>query len=229
MKYVAYYRVSTDKQGRSGLGLEAQQSAVRQYLDGKGWPPIAEFAEVESGKRNARPQLKAALNHCKVMNAVLVVAKVDRLARNANFVGAILESGVQVVFLDMPNLGEGAVPTFILQQLASVAQLEAGLISERTKAALDAARARGVKLGGDRGYRPSKDAALAAAKAKSEDAQHKAELLQPVIADIVSAGHASLAQIAAELNRRDIPTPSRRGSWKPTMVSRVMKRVQEQA
>jgi DNA invertase Pin-like site-specific DNA recombinase len=224
MKYVAYYRVSTDKQGRSGLGLEAQQAAVRQYLDGKGWPPIAEFEEVESGKRNARPKLKAALDHCKVMNATLVVAKVDRLARNANFVGAILESGVQVVFLDMPNLGEGAVPTFILQQLASVAQLEAGLISERTKAALQAAKERGVRLGGDRGYRPSQEAAQRAAQAKSEDATQRAHLMMPILQDIISAGHASLAAIANELNRREIPTPSRRGAWKPTMVSRILKR-----
>jgi DNA invertase Pin-like site-specific DNA recombinase len=224
LKYVAYYRVSTDKQGRSGLGLEAQQSAVRNYLANKGWPPIAEFAEVESGKRNARPQLKAALDHCKVMHATLVVAKVDRLARNANFVGAILDSGVQVVFLDMPNLGEGAVPTFILQQLASVAQLEAGLISERTKAALQAARERGVRLGGDRGYRPGREAAQRAATAKSEDAQQRAERLAPIVDDIVKQGHASLAAIAAELNRREIPTPSRRGSWKPTMVSRILKR-----
>jgi len=224
LKYVAYYRVSTDKQGKSGLGLEAQQAAVRQYLTGKGWPPIAEFEEVESGKRSTRPELKAALDHCRLMNATLVVAKVDRLARNANFVGAILDSGVQVVFLDMPNLGEGAVPTFILQQLASVAQLEAGLISERTKAALQAAKERGVRLGGDRGYRPTRDAAQHAAKAKSEDAGHRARLIQPIIDDIVAAGHASLAAIAGELNRRDIPTPSRRGSWKPTMVSRILKR-----
>jgi DNA invertase Pin-like site-specific DNA recombinase len=224
MKYVAYYRVSTDKQGKSGLGLEAQQAAVRQYLHGKGWPPIAEFEEVESGKRASRPQLKLALDHCKVMNATLVVAKVDRLARNANFVGAILDSGVQVVFLDMPNLGEGAVPTFILQQLASVAQLEAGLISERTKAALQAAKERGVRLGGDRGYRPDREAAQRAAQAKSEEADRRAQLLQPIIQDIINCGHASLSAIADELNRREIPTPSRRGTWKGTMVSRILKR-----
>jgi len=225
MKYVAYYRVSTDKQGRSGLGLEAQQAAVRQYLDGKGWPPLAEFEEVESGKRATRPQLAAALATCRVHGATLVVAKLDRLARNAHFLGSIIESGVEVVFLDMPNLGQGAVPTFILQQLAAVAQLEAGLISERTRAALAAAKARGVRLGGDRGYKPPAALSVAAAGAKREQADQRAADYQPIIEDVIANGHASHRAIARELNARGIPTPSRAGSWQATTVARVMRRV----
>lgn len=224
MKYVAYYRVSTDKQGRSGLGLEAQKEAVHRYLADKGWPPLAELEEVESGKRSSRPRLKEALALCRVHAATLVVAKIDRLARNAHFLGSIIESGVQVVFLDLPNLGQGAVPTFILQQLASVAQLEAGLISERTKAALTAAKARGVRLGGDRGYKPPQELSEAAAAAKKAQAAERAADLKGIIDAVVADGHASFQQIARELNARGIPTPSRSGQWQATTVSRVMKR-----
>jgi DNA invertase Pin-like site-specific DNA recombinase len=221
MKYVAYYRVSTDKQGRSGLGLEGQQAAVRQYLGNKGWPPIAEFTEVESGKRNARPQLAAALNHCKLMRATLVVAKLDRLSRNAAFLLSLRDAGVEFVCCDNPEANRLTVGI-----LAMVAEDETVRISERTKAALQAAKARGVKLGGDRGYRPGKKASQMAAQAKSEAAAARAFLLNPIVQEIIKEGHASLAQIAAELSRREIPTPSQRGTWKPTMVSRVMKRAQ---
>jgi DNA invertase Pin-like site-specific DNA recombinase len=224
MKFVAYYRVSTDKQGRSGLGLEAQQKAVRDFLAGKGWPPLGEFEEVESGKRSTRPKLREALSICRVHGATLVVAKLDRLSRNAHFLGSILESGVEVVFLDLPNMAPGPVSTFMLQQMAAVAQLEAGLISERTKAALKASKARGVKLGGDRGYRPTHATSLQGAAAKREIADRRAGDLVVVVEDVIKAGHKSLGQIADELNRREIPTPSRRGTWKRTMVSRVLQR-----
>lgn len=224
MKHVAYYRVSTDKQGRSGLGLEAQRDAVHRYLTDKGWPPLAEFEEVESGRQVTRPRLREALATCRVHGATLVVAKLDRLARNAHFLGSIIESGVQVVFLDMPNLGQGAVPTFILQQLASVAQLEAGLISERTKAALAAAKARGVRLGGDRGYRPPQALSEAAAAAKRAQAEERARDLMGIIESVIGDGHASYRAIAEELNARGIPTPSRAGAWQATTVSRVFKR-----
>lgn len=226
-KFVAYYRVSTDKQGRSGLGLEAQRSAVTGYLKDRGWPPLAEYTEVESGKRNSRPQLQAALDYCRLMGSTLVVAKMDRLARNAHFIGTILESDVPVVFLDFQNLGEGAVPRFILQQMASVAELEAGLISERTKAALQAAKARGVKLGGDRGYRPPREQAQKAAQARSAKAQDRARLLAPVMQEVMAQGAGSLQEVARELTSRGIPTPSRKGVWHPTMVSRVLGRIEE--
>lgn len=221
MKFVAYYRVSTDKQGRSGLGLEGQQAAVRQYLAGKGWPPIAEFVEVESGKRNARPKLLEALEHCKLMGAVLVVAKLDRLSRNAAFLLSLRDSGVDFVCCDNPDANRLTVGI-----LAMVAEDEAERISERTKAALQAAKARGVQLGGDRGYRPTKADARVASEAKTRAANERATMLRPVIDDVVAAGHASLPKIAAELNRRGIPTPSRNGQWKATTVSRILKRTE---
>ena len=229
MKHVAYYRVSTDRQGRSGLGLEAQRSAVQSYLEGKGFPLAAEFEEVESGKRNSRPQLEAALDYCRLMGATLVVAKIDRLARNAHFVGTILESGVPVVFLDLPLQGEGAVPRFMLQQMASIAELEAGLISERTKAALQAARERGVRLGGDRGYRPPREQSLRAAGVRREQAREVARRLWPVVEEMMAQGFGSLSQIAGELNRREVPTPSRRGVWRSTMVARLFQRMEDAA
>ena len=143
MKVVAYYRVSTDRQGRSGLGLGAQREAVRSLIEASGgWPPVAEFTETESGRRADRPQLAAALAACRVHRAVLVIAKLDRLARNQAFLMALIDSGVGVLFCDLPEIPAGAVGRFMLQQMAAVAELEAGLISERAKAALAAKVAR---------------------------------------------------------------------------------------
>src|SRR5262245_2719584 len=145
-KFVSYYRVSTDKQGRSGLGLDAQKAAVADRLDGGRWQIVAEFIEVESGKRASRPQLDAAIAACKKHHAKLVVAKLDRLSRNVSFLLKLIDSGLDVLFADLPDLN-GAMGKFVLITMANVAELEAGLLSERTKAALKAAKARGVKLG----------------------------------------------------------------------------------
>jgi DNA invertase Pin-like site-specific DNA recombinase len=145
-KFVAYYRVSTDRQGRSGLGLDAQREAVQERLNGGRWQLIGEFVEVESGKRAKRPKLDAALAAYKKHKAKLIVAKLDRLSRNVSFLMKLVDSGVDVLFADLPELN-GAMGRFMLTTMASVAELEAGLVSERTKAALKAARARGVKLG----------------------------------------------------------------------------------
>ena len=150
-KFVAYLRVSTDRQGKSGLGLEAQREAVARYLNGGGWKLVAEYVETESGKRNDRPKLKAALSHAKAMGATVVVAKLDRLSRNTRFLLDVIESGADVVFCDLPQIPPGPTGKFLLTQMASVAELERGLISERTKAALAAAKARGVKLGNPNG------------------------------------------------------------------------------
>jgi DNA invertase Pin-like site-specific DNA recombinase len=145
-KYVAYYRVSTDRQGESGLGLEAQKDAVEQRLNGGRWQIVGEFTEVESGKRASRPQLDAAIAACKKHKARLIVAKLDRLSRNVAFLLKLIDSGVDVLFADLPELN-GARGKFVLITMANVAELEAGLVSERTKAALKVAKARGVKLG----------------------------------------------------------------------------------
>jgi DNA invertase Pin-like site-specific DNA recombinase len=169
-KFVSYYRVSTDRQGRSGLGLEAQKEAVQQRLNGGPWQLVAEFVEVESGKRGKRPQLDAALSACKKHKAKLVVAKLDRLSRNVSFLLKLIDSGVEVLFADLPELN-GAMGRFMLTTMASVAELEAGLISERTKAALKAAKARGVRLG--------RHGAEVLAPKYRKEARQRAEELQP--------------------------------------------------
>ena len=138
-RYVAYYRVSTAKQGHSGLGLAAQREAVARYLSGNGWEIIAEFTEVESGTRGDRPELEKALAAARLHRCPLVVAKVDRLTRSVSFLSRLLEAGVEVRFADLPAI-EGPTGRFMLQQMAAVAELEAGLISSRTKAALAAAK-----------------------------------------------------------------------------------------
>jgi DNA invertase Pin-like site-specific DNA recombinase len=143
-KWVAYYRVSTDRQGESGLGLEAQRRAVADYLNGGSWTLAAEYTEVESGKRSDnRPQLTAALAACKRLKAKLIVAKLDRLSRNVGFICALLNSGVEFVAADMPHANK-----MTLQVLAVFAEHERDLISARTKQALAAAKERGVQLGG---------------------------------------------------------------------------------
>src|ERR1700726_3766701 len=147
--FIAYYRVSTGKQAKSGLGIEAQRQAVATYLNGGNWRIIAEFTEIESGKRSDRPALEKALAAARVRQVPLVVAKVDRLTRSVAFLSRPLETGVDVRFADLPMI-EGATGKFLLQQMVAVAELEAGMISTRTKAALAAAKARGKTLGGTR-------------------------------------------------------------------------------
>jgi DNA invertase Pin-like site-specific DNA recombinase len=131
-KFVAYFRVSTARQGRSGLGIEAQREAVKAYLNGGDWQIVAEFTEVESGKRADRPELDKALDAARLHRACLVVSKVDRLTRSVAFLSCLLEAGVDVRFADLPAI-EGATGRFMLQQMVAVAELEAGMISARTK------------------------------------------------------------------------------------------------
>jgi DNA invertase Pin-like site-specific DNA recombinase len=149
-RLIAYRRVSTIRQGVSGLGLEAQDAAVASYAQVAGGVILRAYTEVETGKRADRPELGKALADCKRSKAVLVLAKLDRLARNARFLLTLIESGVDVAFCDLPSVPAGAVGKFILTQMAAVAELEAGLISERTKAALAAYKARGGLLGSAR-------------------------------------------------------------------------------
>ncbi len=152
--FIAYCRVSTAQQGRSGLGLDAQLAAINGFVrqpDRLLQPP---YVEVESGRLATRPKLAEALARCRKTGATLLVAKLDRLSRNVVFLRTLIDSGVDVAFCDLPHIPPGAMGRFLLTQMAAVAELEAGLVSERTKAALAAAKARGAKLGGDRGYRP---------------------------------------------------------------------------
>src|ERR1700727_2704022 len=214
-KFVFYLRVSTDKQGRSGLGLEAQREAVTRYLNGGNWKVVAEYVETESGKRSDRPKLAAALSHAKALGATLVFAKLDRLTRNVDLLRTLVDSGVDLVFCDLPHVPAGAMGRFLLTQMASVAELEAGLISERTKAALAAAKARGVKLGNPNGARALRGKqvgnaqAVAAVKANAE---HRAANLRAIVDDLRAQGVTSIRTIAAELNERGILTP-RGGAW----------------
>jgi DNA invertase Pin-like site-specific DNA recombinase len=213
-KYVAYYRVSTDRQGKSGLGLDAQRGAVQQRLNGGRWQLVDEFVEIESGKRAKRPKLDAALAACKKHKAKLIVAKLDRLSRNVGFIHKLIGSGVEVLFADLPELN-GAMGKFMLITMANVAELEAGLISERTKAALKAAKARGVKLG-------RHGAEVLAPKFK-EEALQRAKHLQPIITSLRGEGY-SMARIATELNRQRVATP-RGGRWDHSSVRNVLQRI----
>jgi DNA invertase Pin-like site-specific DNA recombinase len=149
-KLIAYYRVSTARQGASGLGLEGQGAAVTAYARAGGATLLRAYTEVETGKRSDRPELGKALADSKRSRGRLVIAKLDRLARNARFLLTLIESGVDVAFCDLPSVPAGAVGKFLLTQMAAVAELEAGLISERTKAALTAYKARGGLLGAAR-------------------------------------------------------------------------------
>lgn len=218
-KFVAYYRVSTDRQGRSGLGLEAQKSAVRSYLNGDDWELVAELVEVESGKRKDRPQIAEALRLCRLHGAVLIIAKLDRLARNVAFISSLMEANVEFVAVDFPKANRLTVHI-----LAAVAEHEAQMISERTKAALQAAKARGVKLGGDRGSLPAvaTAGAKASALARSSKAVSRARDVAPTIRELQREG-LSLRGVADELTRRRIPT-ARGGDWTAIAVSRVLQR-----
>jgi len=222
--FVAYYRVSTAQQGASGLGIEAQREAVARYLNGGSWSIVAEFTEVESGRKADRPELESALAACRVHRAPLVVAKVDRLTRSLSFLSKLLDAGVDVRFADLPAL-EGPTGRFMLQQMAAVAELEAGMISARTKAALQAAKARGKSLGGNRGTTLSEDARKAGQQKRMAKAQDRARDLLPVIKGLRAEGVASLGGLAAALNARGIPT-ARGGAWSAVQVQRLLVRLE---
>lgn len=218
-KFVAYYRVSTQKQGKSGLGIEAQRHAVAEFLNGGDWKVVGEFTEVESGKRSDRPALEKALAMCRLHGARLVIAKLDRLSRNAAFLLNLRDSGVDFVCADMPNANRLTVGI-----MAMVAEDEAERISARTKAALAAAKRRGVVLGGFRGVVPSKKDHAKAVAALQARADAKAADLAPIIKELQAAGKTSLRAIAEGLNEQGIPT-ARGGKWSSPQVMRILERL----
>jgi DNA invertase Pin-like site-specific DNA recombinase len=213
-RFVAYYRVSTDRQGQSGLGLEAQRKAIADYLNGGAWELVSEFTEIESGKKSDRPELTLAIEACRKHKARLVIAKLDRLARNLAFIATLMESGVEFVAADMPFANK-----LTIHILAAVAEHEREAISERTKAALAAAKARGTRLGN-----PNPAYALnrmrAARKAQVES--YAANIL-PIIREVQAGGHVSCNAIAAQLNARKVST-ARGGRWTHVQVGQILKR-----
>jgi DNA invertase Pin-like site-specific DNA recombinase len=225
MRTVHYYRVSTAKQGRSGLGLEAQRSAVEAFCHSRGCQSVGEYVEVESGKRNDRPELAKALHHAKVTGATVIIAKLDRLGRNIAFLTMLQEAGVKFIAADNPDANE-----LTIHILAAMAQAEAKAISTRTKEALKAAKARGARLGNPMGAEAFGDKAAIgremAAAANRDQAQAFAVELRPIIDAIRADGHTSLRQIAAELDRRGIMT-ARGGSWSPNVVNTIIARTSD--
>lgn len=212
-KFVVYYRVSTQRQGRSGLGLEAQKAAAEAYLYRIGGLQLASYTEVESGRNNERPQLKAALLRCRQTRATLLVAKLDRLGRNIAFLFNLRDAGVKFLAADLPDAN-----TMTLGVMITMAQHEAEIISARTKAALAARKARGLPLGTHRdmsAYQAS--AAVLGAAANHENAKTRAAEVAPQIEEARSEGRTSLRAIAAYLNGQQIPTP-RGKQWTPTAV-----------
>jgi DNA invertase Pin-like site-specific DNA recombinase len=217
-KFVAYYRVSTQKQGRSGLGLDAQKEAVTNYLNGGNWSLIAEAVEIESGKRSDRPELAKAMALCRIHRATLLVAKLDRLARNVAFVSALMEAGVKFQAVDLPEAND-----LTIHIMAAMAEYEAKAISARTKAALAAAKARGTKLGGWRSNITKvsvqgRQAALKVRRMKA--AKYQADII-PIIRQHQKNGAATLSAIADALNAEGTPT-RRGGQWSPVQVKRIL-------
>jgi DNA invertase Pin-like site-specific DNA recombinase len=211
--YIAYYRVSTDKQGEFGLGMDAQKQAVQRF--GK-TAIIAEFVEVESGKRSDRPKLLAALAMAKATGATLLIAKLDRLARNVAFISGLMESGVEFVAADMPTASRLTVHI-----LAAVAEHEAKMISERTKAALAQAKLRGIKLGGWRGGLTNVDAGRQrSAEVRVMRSNERSDNLMPMISLIKDSGVTSLRGIAAKLNEKGVKAP-RGGQWNAEQIRRI--------
>lgn len=207
--WVGYYRVSTQRQGESGLGLEAQKSAVEAFLRGKG-TLVAEFVEVESGKKVRRPQLEEALKLCRKTKATLVIAKLDRLARNVHFISGLMEAGVDFRAVDAPSKDR-----FILHIQAAFAEEEARRISERTKAALQAAKARGVIIGATGRAR--------AVKYKAE-AIDRAETYRCIIDELRGQGFVKVRDIRDEMNAMGIPSPGG-GRWHIPNTQKLISRL----
>jgi DNA invertase Pin-like site-specific DNA recombinase len=216
-KFIAYHRVSTQKQGASGLGLEAQKATVLGYLNGGHWQLIEEFIEIETGKGadalDRRPQLKLAMAACKKAGATLVFAKLDRLARNVHFISGLIESGIEFVAADMPQANK-----VMFHMHAAMAEWERDQISARTKAALAAAKARGVVLGatGPTNLKRCLEARKAAANAKAAPLANVMREMQ--------ARKLSLRGMAAELNALGV-TASNGGQWSAVQVQRAISRL----
>lgn len=226
MKLVAYHRVSTKKQQASGLGLEAQEQAIRTYVEAHPLAVVlASFTEVESGRKDDRPELEEALKLAQATGSTLIIAKLDRLSRSVSFLGKLQEDGVKFLAVDMPEANE-----FTVNIMAAVARQEAQAISRRTKEALAAAKARGVKLGN-----PNGAAALLRAghgnkygvKKAIENADRYASRMKPFIEQITASGITTLRAIGAELERQHFETRSGKKQWQANTVRNLLRRIDD--
>jgi len=220
-KFVSYLRVSTDKQGRNGLGIDAQRASINDYLNGGAWDLLREFVEVESGKNNNRPELQEALKECRRTGATLVIAKLDRLSRDPDFIGVVMKSELEFVACDMPEANK-----FTIRIMAALAEKERELISERTKAALKAAQARGVTLGRAENATPEGRAKGIAAslEVRKQKADRFVLETRPIIEEYQQQ-ELSLRDIAVKLNERNILTARGKVSkWSHVAVKKILDR-----
>lgn len=217
-KFVAYFRVSTAKQGKSGLGIESQENATAAYLGRVGGELVASFADIESGAKDDRPELQKALRKCRLTGATLLIAKLDRLSRNRRFLMDLQDSSTKFVCCDMPEANN-----FTVGLLACLADYERELISERTKAALQAAKARGVKLGNPNLAAVRNSDTKAATEVRIAKTKERNNELRQVVAEIRenADGSLSLRQVADKLNRAGYTT-TRGKQFHATTISRIL-------
>lgn len=223
-KFVMYLRVSTKAQGQSGLGLEAQREMINNHLNGGAWEVVAEYIEVESGKRSdrKRKQLRAALDHCKRENATLIIAKIDRLTRNLAFLTRLLEQGVPVIACDIPQMHNPSATKFVLQLMANIAEYEAATISERTKAALAAKKARGDKIGSPAPEIGAREGGKATRSAVDEWAQE----LVPIVQELQKYGCDTYEKLAKGLEARGAKTFRGNTHWALSSTRNLIKRIE---
>jgi DNA invertase Pin-like site-specific DNA recombinase len=215
-KYISYFRVSTQRQGQSGLGLEAQQTAVQAFLSTHTHELVGTFTEIESGRNSDRPQLTAALALARRQKATVVIAKLDRLARSVAFISAIMESGVEFIAADMP-----AANRLTIQIMAVIAENEAKMISDRTKAALAAAKARGVILGNRTSFIKAQQIGH---EVIVKQADQRASDILPILKQIVASGVRSCHVVAQQLNQRGVKS-ARGGAWHGTTILNLIRRM----
>jgi len=214
-KAITYYRVSTERQGVSGLGLDAQRQAVQDFALANGFMLVSEFVEVESGKNNKRPVLMEALTTCRDARATLLIARLDRLGRNVAFISKLMEAGIDFKAVDNPHADK-----LIVHIMAAFAEHERDMISKRTTAALQVAKSKGVELGRHGRYVLS--------VANRQEAERFALTLLPVLRELQRKGFKTVRAIAGELNRRQVPTFSKSGRWHVSTVHNVIKRLNQQ-